>query len=120
MPQDIKMRGGRLKHALKEAVSPLLPPDILERGKRGFGTPIGAWLKEDLRPLMHQLLSDEAIAARGLFDPAPVRELIAQHEAKRVDGTDRLLALMNLEIWARMFLDGHAAQDVGAELEAIA
>ena len=117
MPQHIKVRGGRLKHAMKQAMSDLLPPDILDRKKRGFGTPMGAWLKSELAPLVHELLSDASIEARGLFHPAPVRQLIAQHEANRIDGTDRLLALMNLEIWARLFLDGRAPQDVGAELE---
>jgi asparagine synthase (glutamine-hydrolysing) len=117
MPQEVKVRGGRLKHAMKEAVSDLLPSDLLERKKRGFGTPMGAWLKGSLAPLLKGLLSDASIEARGLLDPAPVRELIARHEANRVDGTDRLLAVMNLEIWARLFLDGRAPQDVGADLE---
>src|SRR5205085_4948852 len=103
MPQDVKIRGGRLKHLMKEAVSHLLPTDILERKKRGFGTPMGAWLKHELAPLMHEVLSDAAIDARGLLDPGPVRSLIADHDANRIDGTDRLLALMNLEIWARLY-----------------
>jgi asparagine synthase (glutamine-hydrolysing) len=119
MPQNVKIRGGRLKHAMKEAVSHLLPRDILDRKKRGFGTPMGAWLKADLAPLMQELLSESSIEARGLLDPAPVRELIARHESNRVDGTDRLLALMNLEIWARMYLDARAPQDVGTELEEV-
>jgi asparagine synthase (glutamine-hydrolysing) len=117
MPQAIKIRGGRLKHAMKEAVSHLLPSDIIERKKRGFGTPMGAWLKRDLGPLMHELLSEASIEARGLFRYPVVRELIAQHESSRIDGTDRILALMNLEIWARMYLDARSSQDVSAELE---
>jgi asparagine synthase (glutamine-hydrolysing) len=117
MPQAIKIRGGRLKHVMKEAVSDLLPSDIIERKKRGFGTPMGAWLKRDLGPLMHELLSEASIEARGLFRYPVVRELIAHHESSRIDGTDRILALMNLEIWARMFLDARSSQDVSAELE---
>ncbi|TMG75743.1 MAG: asparagine synthase (glutamine-hydrolyzing) [Betaproteobacteria bacterium] len=119
MPQEVKIRGGRLKHAMKEAVSGLLPRDILERKKRGFGTPMGAWLKEDLAPLMHELLSEASIESRGLFKSAAAHELIGQHEANRIDGTDRLLALMNLEIWARMYLDRRSPEDVTAELEGI-
>jgi len=117
MPQAIKIRGGRLKHALKEAVSDLLPADIIERKKRGFGTPMGAWLKHDLATLMHELLSKASVEARGLFRYPAVRELIAQHESSRIDGTDRILALMNLEIWARMYLDARSSNDVAAELE---
>ncbi|HVQ62818.1 MAG TPA: asparagine synthase (glutamine-hydrolyzing) [Burkholderiales bacterium] len=119
IPEEVKIRGGRLKHVLKEAVSGLLPRDILERKKRGFGTPMGAWLKQDLAPLVRGLLSESVVKSRGLFHFPAVRELIASHEANRVDGTDRLLALLNLEIWSRLYLDGHSAEDVTAELKAM-
>jgi asparagine synthase (glutamine-hydrolysing) len=105
---------------MKAAVADLLPRDILERKKRGFGAPMGAWLKGELAPLTRELLSPRAVAARHLFDPAEVSALIAAHEANRVDGTDRLLALLNLEVWCRIFLDGHAPGDVASELKALA
>jgi len=119
MPQEVKIRGGRLKHALKASLANVLPPDILERKKRGFGTPMGAWLKGDLAPLMRELLSPASIEARGLFRPPEVAKLIAAHGANRLDGTDRLLTLLNLEIWARMYLDGRAPADVADELKAV-
>jgi len=117
MPEGVKIRGGRLKHAMKEAVSDLLPRDILERKKRGFGTPMGAWLKQDLAPLVRGLLSERVVGGRGLFHYRAVRELILAHESNRVDGTDRLLALINLEIWSRLYLDGRTPEDVTAEMK---
>jgi asparagine synthase (glutamine-hydrolysing) len=117
MPEEVKIRGGRLKHALKEAVSGLLPRDILERKKRGFGTPIGAWLKGELAPLVRHLLSNSVIKSRGLFHFPVVRELIASHDANRIDGTDRLMTLLNLEIWSRLYLDRRAPEDVAIELK---
>jgi len=119
MPEAVKIRGGRLKHAMKEAVSGLLPRDILERKKRGFGTPMGAWLKEELAPLVRQLLSERVIKGRGLFHFPAVQKLIASHEANRIDGTDRLLTLLNLEIWSRLYLDDRAPEDVTNELKAM-
>jgi asparagine synthase (glutamine-hydrolysing) len=119
MPEGVKIRGGRLKHVMKEAVSDLLPRDILERKKRGFGTPMGAWLKADLAPLVRGLLSDSVVKGRGLFHFPMVQELIASHEANRIDGTDRLLTLLNLEIWARLYLDGRTPNDVTHELKAM-
>jgi len=119
MPEEMKIRRGRLKHAMKEAVSDLLPRDILERKKRGFGTPMGAWLKQDLAPLVRGLLSESVIKSRELFHFQAVQELIGLHEANRVDGTDRLLALLNLEIWSRLYLDGRAPDDVTDELKAM-
>jgi asparagine synthase (glutamine-hydrolysing) len=117
MPESIKIRGGRLKHIMKEALSPLLPRDILERKKRGFGTPMGAWLKHDLKPLVADLLSQKSVERRGWFHYPAVRNLVAAHEANRIDGTDRVLALLNLEVWARVFLDTRSPDDVAAEMQ---
>ena len=104
---------------MKAALADVLPDDILERKKRGFGTPMGAWLKGELAPLLRDLLSEESVEARGLFRYPAIAQLIAAHEANRVDGTDRLLALLNLEIWARIYLDGATPADVADELKAL-
>jgi asparagine synthase (glutamine-hydrolysing) len=118
IPAAVKMRGGRLKHVLKESLGELLPRDILNRKKRGFGTPMGAWLKSELAPVLERLLAPDVVRRRGLFRPAVVDQLVADHQARRVDGTDGLLALMNLEIWSRIFLDRRDPTDVAAELKA--
>lgn len=120
MPAAIKVKGGRLKHLMKEALSDLLPADILDRQKRGFGTPMGAWLKTDLAPVLDRLLSPEVVAARGLFREGVVTQLVRDHRANRFDGTDILLALMNLEIWSRVYLDRRNAADVAEELKGLA
>jgi asparagine synthase (glutamine-hydrolysing) len=120
IPERIKIKHGRLKHTMKAALKGLLPDDILDRKKRGFGTPMGAWLKKDLAPMLRHLLSEQVIEKRGLFRHAAIRDLIDAHDANRVDGTDQLLALVNLEIWCRVFLDGRAHDDVADELKALA
>ncbi len=119
MPEGIKIRGGRLKHAMKEALRDVLPTGILERKKRGFGAPMGAWLKGELAPLLRNLLSEGSVATRGLFRHTAIARLIAAHEANRLDGTDQLLALLNLEIWARIYLDGRTPVDVADELKLV-
>jgi len=117
MPAQIKVRGGRLKHVLKESLAGVLPDDILNRKKRGFGTPMGAWLKKELAPLLRRTLAPDVIQSRGLFRQPVVDKLVTDHEANRVDGTDALLALMNLEIWSRIYLDRRDPADVAAELK---
>jgi asparagine synthase (glutamine-hydrolysing) len=118
IPTSIKVRDGRLKHILKEAVADLLPADILSRKKRGFGAPMGAWLKKELSPLLARALAPEVVRKRGLFQPAAVARLIADHANSRIDGTDALLALMNLEVWSRVYLDRRDPADVSEELKA--
>lgn len=117
MPSSIKVRDGRLKHLMKASLADLLPDDILNRKKRGFGTPMGAWLKRELSPMLRRLLAAEVVKSRGLFHHSRVDQLVADHEASRIDGTDSLLALMNLEIWSRIYLDRRAPADVADELK---
>ena len=118
IPERIKVRGGRLKHVMKKALADLLPNEILQRKKRGFGAPMGAWLKHSLKPLLQQLLSRSSVERRGLFSHEAVAALVAQHESNRIDGTDRLLALLHFEIWARLYLDNRSPEDIGEELKA--
>src|SRR3546814_9484681 len=101
---------------MKRALDGILPPEILERRKRGFGAPIGAWLKRDLQPMLLRLLSKQAVERRGLFSWPAIEETMALHFASREDHTDHLLALLNLEIWAQIYLDGRAPADLAAEL----
>jgi asparagine synthase (glutamine-hydrolysing) len=118
IPAAIKVRNGRLKHVLKESLVGLLPNDILNRKKRGFGTPMGAWLKKDLAPMLWRLLAPDVIDQRGLFRAPVVDRLINAHVNNHVDGTDALLALVNLEIWSRIYLDNRDPADVASELKA--
>jgi asparagine synthase (glutamine-hydrolysing) len=117
IPEDVKMAGGELKHLMKRALRGILPDSILNRQKRGFGAPMGAWLKTDLAGLLRQVLAPDAIARRGLFSSETVQRLIAAHAAAHIDGTDRLLALLNFEIWARVYLDRRTPGDVADELK---
>ncbi len=116
MPASIKMRGGKLKHLLKQALRGTLPDEILYRRKRGFGAPMGAWLRGQLLPLMQQILSPESIKARDLFNPQAVQQVMDEHMAQQADHTDHLQALMNLELWCRLFLDGQSVEQLKDEL----
>jgi asparagine synthase (glutamine-hydrolysing) len=106
MPSNLKVRGWTMKYLLKKVVSPWLPQEILQRKKRGFGAPVGAWLRRDLGSLMKETLSEEQVRKRGLFDWRIIQDTIISHEARRSDYTDHLLALINFELWCRLFLDG--------------
>jgi len=121
IPGSVKVAAGELKRLMKMALDGVLPREILNRSKRGFGAPMGAWLKSELLDLLESALSRESIESRGFLRYAPIRRLIDDHRANRVDGTDRLLALLNFEIWCRVYLDGRASQDVSEQLkEAVA
>jgi asparagine synthase (glutamine-hydrolysing) len=116
IPAAIKLRGGRLKHVLKNALVGVLPEEIFNRGKRGFGAPMGAWFKSELRNLRSELLSQKTVESRGLLSWPGVQRALEAHDAGREDYTDLVLVLVNLEIWCRLFLDRRSSSDVADEL----
>ena len=105
IPFNLKLKGSRTKHILKEAARGLLPDEIIERKKHGFGIPLGAWLRRDIEPARDLLLSRRT-RERGLLDVAVVERLIDEHEAGRRDHNRQLWALLTLEEWHRQFVDG--------------
>jgi asparagine synthase (glutamine-hydrolysing) len=46
IPHEYKLRGRTTKWILKQALAPVLPPEIVGRRKKGFGMPIGRWIRE--------------------------------------------------------------------------
>jgi asparagine synthase (glutamine-hydrolysing) len=118
IPGSLKMHNGRLKHIMKEALVGVLPDSILNREKRGFGAPIGAWFKSELAALVRDVLSPQVVARRGLLDPDAVKRTIGEHERREADRTDHLLALVNLELWCRLYIDGATTSGLTDELRA--
>jgi asparagine synthase (glutamine-hydrolysing) len=116
IPAHHKLPNGRLKSVLKDSLRGVLPDAIIDRRKRGFGAPVGAWLKQELAPLRNTLLSRQSVVARGLLDPDTVARLCADHDANREDYSDLILVLLNLEIWSRLFLDRSSHEDVAGDL----
>jgi len=106
MPSSLKVRGLQMKYLMKKAVAAWLPREILHRKKRGFGAPMGAWLRKELKPLVNELLCKDAVVRRGIFSWPAVQALIDAHQAERRDHTDHLFALITLELWCRTLLDG--------------
>ena len=104
LPPELRLRRLRTKHILRKALSGLLPVDILRRPKEGFSSPIKSWLRGSLKPLMLELLSEQRVRRRGLFNPARVGELIEEHLAGRANHSHVLWAMMVLESWTQRWI----------------
>ncbi len=106
LPTRMKLRGKTRKWLLKEAAGRLLPRSIIHRKKQGFPIPIEKWLRVEARPLMRDLLAQNTLQQRGLFDPSFVNQLMNQHESGYADHATELWGLMSIEMWMRRFIDG--------------
>ena len=105
IPTHVKQRGSVGKWVFKKAMEPYLPHDVIYRPKSGFGAPLRRWMREELRPLVGDLLGAESLRRRGIFDPAAVERLVAANQSGEVDASYTLLSLLSIEIWCRRFID---------------
>jgi len=116
LPLPMKLRGMTTKHILREAMKPHLPAEILSRKKMGFPVPVGAWFAGPFRRLVDEFVLSPRAAERGLFDMSQVRSMADRHQRGEQKHHQRLWALVNLEIWQRIFLDGEPLEAVSAAM----
>ena len=105
LPIDMKLRGATTKYVLREAMTGILPEQILKRKKMGFPVPIGEWLRGGFRSVVDEYVLSDRARARGLFNHEFVRRLVSRHYAGE-NHTEKIWMLLNVEIWLRRFFDG--------------
>ena len=108
LPDALKLDGRRGKAALRRAFAHLLPPELRERRKTGFGIPLGDWFRGPLRDLAGDVLLGQRARTRGQLRPAAVERLLREHVRGQRDHGHRLWCLLVLELWQRTWLDAEA------------
>jgi asparagine synthase (glutamine-hydrolysing) len=78
----------------------VLPREILARPKKGFGVPLGRWLRGELGPLVRDAFAPAVIRRAGLFRPEAIERLLAEHVAGRRDHRKKLYTLLAFQLWA--------------------
>lgn len=105
IPASMKMKGLKTKHIFKRAVRDLVPADILDRPKQGFGIPIDRWINEQLRDRVRGTLTEPRTMQRGYVEQRYVNLLLDENQRGRRDHAGELWALFMLELWHRKFVD---------------
>lgn len=112
IPYDLKQNGGVGKWILKKAAEKYLPHSIIYRSKSGFGAPLRSWLNNELRSMVDDLLSEESVSRRAIFKHSAVQDLIDKNRSGSEDYSYPIFALLTIEIWCRIFLDGESQGNV--------
>jgi asparagine synthase (glutamine-hydrolysing) len=92
LPANYKILGLKDKRMLREMGRRLLPPDIWERHKHPYRSPIHLCFFTTPRPeYFHQLLSKSSLRDTGYFDPLCVEQFIEKMEnGKHISETDEM------------------------------
>ncbi|WP_425617509.1 asparagine synthase (glutamine-hydrolyzing) [Anatilimnocola sp. NA78] len=111
LPVKFKYRRRRGKWLLRRAFGDLLPNEVWQRPKMGFGVPLDHWFRNELRPLLRETLLEGPFTQRW-FRRAAIEGLLKDHDERRFDHSARLWALLMLELWFKEW--GSAATESGA------
>jgi asparagine synthase (glutamine-hydrolysing) len=103
LPPRHRIRGRTQKALLKDVAARYLDREIIDRPKASFASPIRAWLRGPLAPMVNDLLSESRVRARGLYRPAEVARLIGRDREGAEDNALTIWMLLTSEIWFQTF-----------------
>jgi asparagine synthase (glutamine-hydrolysing) len=101
IPGKQKIRGRTQKAALKDAAESWLPAEIVHRPKASFGAPLRAWVRNDLRQLISDVLVGGELVQTGMLRRQALLRLIADEQAGREDNAKQIWQLLSMELWYR-------------------
>jgi asparagine synthase (glutamine-hydrolysing) len=104
IPASRKIAGPNGKLIFRSALKAVLPEEILTRKKKGFIPPMSSWLREELRPLIEDLVLRQDSVGSRLVGGHNVQRLVDEHLSGRANHERRLYALLNLELWHNTFI----------------
>lgn len=99
------LRGGETKALFRSIAEKWIPHEVAHAPKRSVQSPQREWLGEDWSPLVLDILNAPSFAARGWVDPVRARSLYDEYRAGKNENSFFLWQWINLELWARAFLD---------------
>mgnify|MGYP000908191494 CR=1 FL=1 len=107
LPLSLRSKDGQSKYILKKISRSILPDEIIDRPQHGFYMPIHRWLKNDLKPIVDDVFSEETIQKRGLFDVKTMRGIYNQYysASRKAVSWRKIWTLVALETWFRLFYD---------------
>lgn len=104
IPPQVKMKGFNEKYVLRQALSTLLPKELVQRKKRGLKAPYEQWLRQKLPDFAEEMLSETSIKKKGYFNSDGVKDVLKGHRSGRDGYGKHLLAVLVVQLWDEIFL----------------
>jgi asparagine synthase (glutamine-hydrolysing) len=104
LPNRFRIKGFETKHILKDVARSLVPGELVDRPKMGFGIPRAEWLRTGMKEMMFDTLLDGTSKSRGWFNEKEVAKVLADHMSG-IDKDNVIWPMLMLELWARTWVD---------------
>ncbi|MFH1849302.1 MAG: asparagine synthase (glutamine-hydrolyzing) [archaeon] len=102
IPARYKVRLGREKHILRQALRSYVPKEILLRKKQPYFMPLNGHYLTSLRELFADVFSNPEVRKRPYYRPRQIEKIASSGEFIR---TKQLFSLLSLELWFRTYID---------------
>jgi asparagine synthase (glutamine-hydrolysing) len=99
LPDSYLINGWDKKHILKEAFKDYFPKDFLNKSKKGFGVPVGDWLRSELRVELLSYIEKSFIEKQNIFQFNTISNLVIKHLEGKVDNTFRVWTFYCFQKW---------------------
>jgi asparagine synthase (glutamine-hydrolysing) len=104
LPSNLKFYKGQKKYILKQIVHKYVPKEIMERPKSGFAIPIVDWLKNELKILIEDLLSDSALQHHSFFNLTEVKKLYKDFCNGKEQNYVKIWHLIIFQMWYKKWM----------------
>jgi asparagine synthase (glutamine-hydrolysing) len=104
LPDSLKIKGFQTKRILRKAFAQEIPEPIMKRPKAGFPVPIKQWFANDYHQLAKStILSPNSYCSEN-FNRDYIEHLFKFHRAGKVNYSDQIWTLLNVELWHKIFI----------------
>ena len=105
IPPEMKMKRFNKKHLMKKAVRDIVPPEVINHRKQGFVGPMTSWLKNELKPFVHDTLSENNLRKHGLLNPRTVQRVLNEHFSGREIHDTLIWSMVVFQSWYDIYMD---------------
>jgi len=109
LPDDYKLRGRTTKAVLRAAFADVIPTPVQQAPKRGFGVPLDAWFRTELRDYVRDTLLSPSARSTAYLSRGFVQALVDDHQACRANHGHKLWTLLAFERWLALLPSWRAA-----------
>ena len=99
LPENFLINGWDKKYILKESFKHYFPKNFLDKSKKGFGVPVGDWLRADLKNELLSYIDKNYLEKQNIFQFEVVSDLVHNHLQGKIDNTFRVWTFFCFQKW---------------------